>query len=62
MPNIWSRQAYVRGFGCESFTFKKYINMFEHMEIAESIYKCVVEPSYKTYPVILQPFWSHQEK
>ena len=33
MPNSWSKQAYVQGFDCEYFSFKKYFNMFEHMEI-----------------------------
>ena len=47
MPNSWSKQAYVQGFDCESITFKKSINMFEHMEITESIYEGVVETSYK---------------
>ena len=37
MPNIWIRQAYVQGFDCESITSKISVNMFEHMEIAESI-------------------------
>ena len=46
MPNIWSKQACVQGFDCESITFKKDDNMFEHMEIAESIYKGIVEPYY----------------
>ena len=46
MPNRWSRQAYIQGFDCESINFKKYVNMFERMEIAEYIYKGVVEPSY----------------
>ena len=47
IPNIWYKQAYVQGFDCESITFKKYVNMFDYVEIAESIYKGVVEPSYK---------------
>ena len=46
MPNIWSKQSYFQGFDCESIWFKKAVNMLECMEIAESIYKCVVEPSY----------------
>ena len=46
MPNIWSKQACVQGFDCESITLKKDDNMFEHMEIAESIYKGIVEPYY----------------
>ena len=47
MPNIWSRQAYLQGFDCESITFIKYSNMFERMEITDYIYKGVVEPYYK---------------
>ena len=47
MPTSWSKQAYVQGFYCESITFKNTVNMFECMEIAESIYEGVVEPSYK---------------
>ena len=47
MTNIWSIQAHVQGFDCEFITFKKYINMFERMEIAESIYGDVVEPPHK---------------
>ena len=47
MPNIWSRHAYVQDFDCKSINFKKTVNMFERMEIFESIYKGVVEPSYK---------------
>ena len=38
MTNGWSKKAYVQGFDFESITFKKYVNMFERMEIAESIY------------------------
>ena len=38
IPNRWSIQAYVQGFNCESFTFKKDANMFERMEITKSIY------------------------
>ena len=47
MNNVWSRQAYVQVFDCEYIAFKKAVNIFEHMEIAKSIYKGVVEPSYK---------------
>ena len=50
LPNICSRQAYVRGFDCESITFKNSVNMFERMEISESINEGVVEPSYKNLP------------
>ena len=46
MPNIWSKRVYVKGFDCESILFKKAVTMFERMEIAESIYEFVVEPSY----------------
>ena len=47
MPNSWSKQAHVQGFDCESITFEKAVNIFECMKIAKSIYKIVVEPSYK---------------
>ena len=46
--NTWINQSYVQGFYCESITFKEAVNMFKRMEIAESIYEGVVEPSYKT--------------
>ena len=50
MPNSWSKKAYVQGFYGESTTLKKAINIFEGMEISESIYKGVVELSYKNPP------------
>ena len=37
MLTRWSRNVYVQGFDYESITFKKAVNMFERMEIAESI-------------------------
>ena len=46
MPNSWSEQVCVQGFNCESIYFKNSLNMFERMEIAESIYEGVVTPSY----------------
>ena len=42
MHNIWSKQAYFQGFDCKSILFKNDVNMFEHMEIAGSIYEGVV--------------------
>ena len=47
MPNSWSKQAYVQGFYCGNISFKRAVNMFEHMEIAESFYEVVVTPSYE---------------
>ena len=47
MPNSWSKKSYVQGFDCEYISFNKYVNMFERIEITESIYKGVVELSYK---------------
>ena len=38
MPNRWSKQACVKGFDCGCIYFKKDLNMFERMEISESIY------------------------
>ena len=37
----------MQGFDCEYILFKKSVNMFELMEISESIYEGVVETSYK---------------
>ena len=54
IPNSWSKQAYVQGFYCESITFKKAVNMFDCMEIYDSIYKDLVEPSYKN-PLVQTP-------
>ena len=42
MPTIWSIQAYVQGFGYESITFKKSVNIFERTEISKSIYEGVL--------------------
>ena len=46
MPNSWSKQAYVQGFNWKYTTLKQSVNLFERMDIAEYIYKGVVEPSY----------------
>ena len=56
MPNSWSKKAHVQGFDCKSISFKKAINMFERMEIAESINEGVVTPSYK------QPTWEEANR
>ena len=46
MSNSWSKQSYVQLFDCLYITFKKAINIFECMEIAESIYEGGVKPTY----------------
>ena len=46
MPNSCSRQANLKVFDCESITFNKVVDIFELMEISNSIYKGVVEPSH----------------
>ena len=46
MHNIWSKQSYVQGFDCRSISLKEAVNIFELMEIAESIYEDVLETSY----------------
>ena len=51
-PNVWYIQVYVQGFDCEYITFKIAVNMFESMDISESIYEGVVEPSDK------KPTWA----
>ena len=62
MPNSWSKQAYLQVFEFESITFKKAVNMFENMNISESIYENVVELFYKNYYCRCQPFSSQQAK
>ena len=52
ISNIWSKHVYVQGFDCESITLENSVNIFKRMEIAESIYEGVVEPSYK------KPTWA----
>ena len=47
IPNIWSKQAYVKVFDCKCITLKKAVNIFERMEIGKYIYKGVVESSNK---------------
>ena len=49
ITNNCSKQAYVQRFDCEPITLKESANMSERMEIEESIYEGVVEPSYKKY-------------
>ena len=46
MPNSCSKKAYVQVLDCESISFKKFVKMFERMEVAESIYGGLVEPYY----------------
>ena len=50
-PNISSKQAYVQGFDCEYILFKKAVNMFEQMDISESIYKGTLKTYHK------KPIW-----
>ena len=45
MKNGQRNQAYVQGFDFETITLEKAVNMFELMEIAETIYEDVVEKS-----------------
>ena len=47
MPNSRSKRAYVQGFDWKYTTLKQSVNVFGRMDIAEYIYKGVVEPSYK---------------
>ena len=47
MSKSCSKQAYIQGFDCETISFKKDVNIFEHMEITESICEGMVTPSYK---------------
>ena len=47
LTNSRSNQAYLHWFDWEFITFKKFVNTFKLMDIVESIYKSVVENSYK---------------
>ena len=38
IPNSWIKQVYVKGFDCESITFKTSVNMFESTQIVGSVY------------------------
>ena len=60
-PNSWSKKEYLQAFDCESINFKAAVNMFELVEISQSIYEGAVEISYKTYWVRCQPYWSQKE-
>ena len=42
ISNICYKQAYVQGLHCESISFKKTANIFEWMDIDESIYEGVL--------------------
>ena len=46
IPNGWSKPAYAQSF-IVNILLKKASNMFECMDIVESIYEGVVGPSYK---------------
>ena len=56
-PNGRSKKAYVQSFDCETINFEKSINMFECMEIAETIYEVVLERSHKKYYIKFCPCW-----
>ena len=66
MPNRWSKQAYVQIFDCDTISLKNSINMFERMEISESIYEGVVTHSYKKLlgqkPTVLDSVGIRKEK
>ena len=47
IPDSWSNKVYVHIFDFEYTGFKRDVNMFECMEISESIYKGSVEHYYK---------------
>ena len=51
MPNFCYKQAYMKGFDCESISLEKYVNIFEWMEIAESIYEGTLDFFIKTLPM-----------
>ena len=50
MSNICSKESYVQDFDNEYISLKKAVDIFERIDISESIYKSVVERSYKNLP------------
>ena len=48
MPSGWSKQAYVKGFYCETITFKKSANMFGYMKYLEKYMKVLQKLLIKT--------------
>ena len=57
IPNGWSKQAFLQEFDFEAMIFKQSVNMFEHMDISETIYGGVVDNSTK---IRIQPGQSYQ--
>ena len=47
MNNSWYKKSYIQELDCEYILLKKAANMFDPMEITESIYEGLVEPYYK---------------
>ena len=47
MPNIWSNQAYMQGFASYYISFKRYIKMFDQIEIYEYVSEVIVKTSYQ---------------
>ena len=45
IPNGWGKNDFLHGFDFKVFPFNKVANIFEYVEIAESIYEGVVEHS-----------------
>ena len=45
LRNSCSKKVYAQGFDWKYITFKNDVNKFEHMEMAESIYEGVLDPS-----------------
>ena len=66
MPNIYSKYAYLQGLDLK-ISYKKEINIFEQMDINESIYKGVLEKHskeqlYGKIPTMLVSAINIQEK
>ena len=39
MTNSWSNQEYVQGFGCDTISFKKAVNILESMKLLKVFMK-----------------------
>ena len=60
MPNVWSKYAYLQGLDLK-ISYKKEINIFERMDIKESIYKGALKKFLNNNCMgIFQPCYYHK--
>ena len=52
----------MQEYDCESITIKKYVNMFERIELSEYIYEGILEPSPTTYSKTSECSYNHRKR